>query len=287
MKRIIAALFVFALISVASSTRAQVINCPSGFASTGACGVGVYAGGKSFQVVGSGSSPALVGSQVELIPAGATHAAQSLNYQKQVKVQAFTSTFAFVPNGQNIAFVIQNSNNNPDFNGPIFSAGAGCEAGFFQAFSQPSPPNNVFAMQFDSYSPLVLNESFTHSSVQIYRSGTSPCLPNDGGNNYPTTYKISTSPVPLNSPSGSQNTTTGHTYSATVTYDGSHVNLNLYDVTAGGSCPGSNCFTHTWNNVAIPTWVGGNTAWVGFSAATGLTSIAPLYVNAFVYAAKQ
>ena len=169
---------------------------------------------------------------------------------------------------QNVAFVLQNSNNNPYFNGASFSSGAGCEAGFYQAFNQ-APPNNVFALEFDSWAYLGSVQSFSYSSVQIYQSGQSPCNPNDSGPGYVLIDKISTSPVPLNSPASSQGTSTGDTYSATVTYDGSNFTLNMYDVTAGGSCPGAKCFTNTWSNVNIPSLVGGNTAWVGFTAATG------------------
>jgi hypothetical protein len=219
---------------------------------------------------------------VELIPNNATHAALSLNYQTQVNVQRFTSTFTFVPNNDNIAFVIQNSNNNPDFNGRDFSAGGGCEAGFYQAFNQ-SPPNNVFALEFDNWSYLGSVQSFTYSSVQIYQSGQSPCNPNDSGPGYVLIDKISTSPVALDSPANAQGTSTGHTYSATLAYDGSNLTLNLYDVTAGGACPGPKCFTNTWNNVNIPSWVGGNTAWVGFTAATGETSTYPLYIGSFSF----
>ena len=269
-----------------SSAYAQsVFNCPSGFSSSGSCGVSVIgAGGRQpFALVGStsGSNPGFNGSQINLIPNGTTHAALSLNYQTLVNVQGFTSTFTFVPNGQNVAFVLQNSNNNPDFNGASFSAGAGCEAGFYQAFNQ-APPNNVFALELDSDSELTLNSSFTYSSAQIYQSGQSPCLPNDNGPGYTPITKLSTDPVPLDSPASSQGTSTGDTYSATVTYNGSNFTLNLYDVTAGGSCPGASCFTHTWS-VDIPSLVGANTAWVGFTAATGETSTYPLYIASFSY----
>ena len=271
--------------TTSTSSSTPVFNCSSGFASSGSCGVGgLISGSGPFEAVGTqnGYNPSLSGSSVILAPAGADHTALSLNYQTQVNVQAFTTSFTFVPNGQNVALVFNNSNNNPTFNGAAFSAGAGCEAGFFQAFSQPSPPNNVFALELDSYSPLILNGSFAGSSVQTYVSGTSPCLPNDSGNNYPTTSKISTSPVNLTT--GAQNTTTGHVYSATVTYDGSNLTLNLYDVTAGGSCPGASCFTKTWTSVNIPAAVGSDTAWVGFTEGTGtVVPPAPLYVSSFAY----
>ena len=208
-----------------------------------------------------------------------------MQYQTQVNVQAFTTSFTFIPNGQNVSFVLNNSNNNGGDNTYSFASGAGCEAGFFQAFQSPAPPNNVFALEFDSYSLLYATApSFTYSSVQWYQSGTSPCDPDDGGDTFPTLTKISTSPVPLNSPTNSQGTTTGHTYSATITYDGSNLTLNLYDMTAGGSCPGASCFTHTWTGVNIPSAVDGNTAWVGFTAAVGtVPNTKPLYVNSFSY----
>ena len=47
--------------------------------------------------------------------------------------------------------------------------------------------------------------------------------------------------------------------------------------------PGTKCFTNTWNNVDIPSWVGGNKAWVGFTAATGETSTRQLYIGSFSY----
>jgi Chitobiase/beta-hexosaminidase C-terminal domain/Legume lectin domain len=270
------------IVGALGSASAQ--SCPSGFSSSGSCGVSLPgAGGQPFAVVGTanGSTPSLSGSRVDLIPSGTTHAAMSLNYQKLVNVQGFTANFTFVPNGQNVAFVLQNSNNNGVYNGASFSSGAGCEAGFYQAF-QPTPPNNIFALELDSWSYLGSVQSFSYSSAQIYQSGQSPCNPNDSGPGYYLTDKISTSPVPLNSPAGSQGTSTGDTYSATVTYNGSALTLNLYDVTAGGACPGAKCFTQTWN-VDIPSWVGGNTAWVGFTAATGETSNYPLYIDSFDY----
>jgi hypothetical protein len=214
-------------------------------------------------------------------------------YQTQVNVQSFTSTFTFVPNGENLVFIINNSTNNPfGFNNNAFSAGAGCEADFFQGYNQTNPPNNVFALEFDSVNPLVNGNSFTYSSVQIYPSNPyvqCPCQPSVQGcgtnNSDSPITKISTSPVPLNFPAGAQETTSGDTYSATVTYDGNNLALDLYDVTAGGSCPGSSCFTNTWTGVNIPSSVGGsNTAWVGFGGATrDLPSSSPLYINSFVY----
>src|SRR3984957_1894269 len=240
------------------------------FSSSGACGVAQN--GAPF---GSISGRATVsGSQVLLLPSGITHQSAAIIYQTLVPDQSFSSTFTFVPYGQNVAFVLENSNNNPGYDENVFIGGAGCEGGFFQAFGANAPPNNVFALELDSYSPLTENASFTYSSAQIYQAGQSPCLPNDDGPNYYPTNKISTSPVPLNSPAGSPNTTTGDTYSATLVYSGSTLTLNLYNVTAGGSCPGASCFTQRWT-VDIPSWVHGTTAYLGLTAASGLTSSHP------------
>src|SRR5215469_14800797 len=281
------------------STQAQVINCPSGFASTGDCGVGFV--GSSPEAFLATDFPAFNGPALELIQANANHNAASLIYQTQLNIQAFTASFTFTTSGWAVAFVVQNSNNNPASNGYNFTAGAGCEADFFQGASaggQTTPPNNVFALDFDSYSPLVNGQPFSYSSVQIYQSDgittpapyvQCPCEPSIEGcgsnNSQSPINKISTSPVPLNSPANVMNTATGDTYSATATYDGSNFTLNLYDVTAGGSCPGSSCFTYTWTNVNIPASVGGPTAWVGIGASTGSNPIldVPLYIHSFVY----
>jgi hypothetical protein len=270
------AVMTFGMLIPSYGQDANGINCPSGFTSSGAC---------SFHLVGGGAEISLSGSKILLIKSGITHAASAAIYPTKVNDQAFTTTFDFIPNGQNIAFVLQNNNNNPGFDGVDFAAGAGCEGGFFQAFGANAPPNNVFALELDSYSPLTLTGSFTNSSVQIYHSGQSPCLPNDDGPNYTPIDKISTSPVNLTT--GRQDTTTGHTYSATLTYDGSSLKINLFDKTAGGSCPGTKCFTHTWDNVAIPSLVDGDTAFPAITGATGLTSLSPLFINSFSYTAGK
>jgi Legume lectin domain/Chitobiase/beta-hexosaminidase C-terminal domain/Bacterial lectin len=274
-----------------ATTSAQVINCSSGFAATGTCGVSyIGSGGQAFAVVGSpnGSTPAPSGSRVDLIPAGATHNAISLNYQTPVNVQAFTSTFTFVPNGWNIAFVLQNNTEGSgNGGGAIFSAGAGCEAGFYQAFVG-TPPNNIIAVELDASSPIANANgagypgTFTYSSAWAFTAGQSPCNPNDNQPNYAFIQKVSTSPVPLNSPVNSAFSTTGDVYSATLAYDGSALTLSLFDVTAGGSCPGASCFTYTWPE-NIPSLVGGNTAYVGLTGGTNQASQYPLLVDSFVY----
>jgi hypothetical protein len=177
-----------------------------------------------------------------------------------------------------------------------FSAGAGCEGSFFQGFNGTSPPNNTFAELGQTESLVSGGSGFTYSNVQYYDTGhsprhapnapgQSPCNPNLGGSNF--TYvgvrKISTSPVPLNKPVHAVNTTTGDTYSVTITYDGSNLTISLYDVTLGNSCPGADCFTHTWTNVNIPYIVGGNTAYVGLGGAMNQSVPNQLLINTWSY----
>jgi hypothetical protein len=278
------------------TTSAEVINCSSGFAATGSCGVSVdgYTA-NSFLVIGGPNVGAnLSGSQLNMIPSGSTHSAVGTIYQTAVNVQAFTATYTFVPNGWNIAFVIENNTNLSGNGGTsatvavpnIFAAGAGCEAGFYQAFSG-APPNNILALELDQQSPLAntngLYLPFTYSSTQIYSAGESPCNPNDYQPNYTWYPKYSTSPVPLNSPANGAGTTTGDTYSVTLTYNGTTLAMSMYDVTAAGSCPGAACFTYSWP-VNIPSLVGGNTAYVGFTGGTNTTSAYPLVVKSLTYA---
>ena len=294
-------MFLLCAVPAAATT---IFNCPSGFTTTageGNCGVNPGTGTNRDFWYGPNSLGSLVGTQLQLIPANGTgHEAAGFIYQTLVNVQAFTSTFTFIPNGQNLALTFNNSTNNPLFNTNIFNAGAGCEGAFYQGYSQTNPPNDVFAMMFDQVNPLTNGAAFTYSSIQIYRSDISvggslppyvacPCINSVEGcgtNNSNTgdIPKLSTSPVPLNSPVNTWLTSTGDVYSATVTYDGSNFKLSFYDVTAGGSCPGASCYTNTWTSVNIPASVGANTAWVGFQGATrNVAPPYPLFINSWSY----
>lgn len=295
--------FGFTASSVVSSTftATSVFNCGSGgFTTTNTpCGVGglIAGSGTAFKVIGTqnGATPSVTGGNVIIANPGVTHFALSMMYQTAVNVAAFTTTFTFIPNGQNMAFMLNNCANNGatgagtcgGFSLANFSSGASCEGDFYQEYSPNPFPYNVFALMFDQYAPLS-GSSFSYSSAQIYQQNQSPCIPNPGGpivQPYWQTTKFSTSPVPLNSPATSRGTTTGDTYSSTLTYDGSTLTLNLFDVTAGGSCPGASCFTQTWSNVSIPSQVNGTTAYVGIGGSTGTASIGNLEVTSWTYSA--
>lgn len=271
-----------AFLLLATAASAQSISCGSGFTSSGACATSATVGAAAWGLYSGGS---LSGSQVNLVPSGSTHNGYALIYQTAVSSQAFSTTFTFVPNGYNLSLVLENNTQTGAAPvGPGFASGAGCEAGFYQSVNPGA--NNLFALELDSYSNTASGGSFTYSSAQIYEQNQPPCNPANGGEVYfwGPTQKVSTSPVPLNSPSGTQGTTTGDTYSATVTYDGSTVTLAMFDVTAGGSCPGASCFTQSWSNVSIPSLVGSTTAYIGLTSGVGTTTSSPLYIKTFTFA---
>jgi hypothetical protein len=304
----------FGTISIVQVANAQsstaIFNC-SGFAPTGGSVTGncetTFGSYSSpyFVMTGAfnGNNPSVTGTSVKLIPAACQHCAGALNYQQLVNIQKFETTFTFVANGWNIAFVANNSDNNPSGNLANFSAGAGCEGGFFQGFAQSAAPNNVFALMYDQYSGLVAgSNSFTDSGVQYYSAGQSPCNPNLGGTDF--TYaginKVATAPVHMNSPQNATFQTTcsnctpstsgvatGHTYSVTITYDGNTLTADMFDVTAGGTCTpvtSGTCSHVTWSGVNIPSMVGGNTAYVGLATSTADNdSSTPLLIHTFSY----
>ena len=73
---------------------------------------------------------------MNLVPVNSDHAANNLNYElAAVNVGQFSTTFTFVPDGQNVSFVLSNNTNaGAAFlaAGGSFSAGASGEGSFFQ-----------------------------------------------------------------------------------------------------------------------------------------------------------
>ena len=88
-------------------------------------------------------------------------------------MQAFSTTFTFVPNGMNLAFVIKNNTNDDAANAgtSYFSAGAGFEGGFYQGSGQGNglPVNHIFALMLDSAQP---NGIFSTVLCRYIRKGS-------------------------------------------------------------------------------------------------------------------
>ena len=223
------------------------------------------------------------GAAITVIPASPGHDSNNLNYRTTVNVQAFDTDFVFVPQGQNFSIIFNNSTNIPGYDGNEFSSGAGCEAGFFQADLAPTAPssqNFVFAAKAaDSQNSLTYaNSFFTVSGVQIYESQINPCLPNQSvaaGWVYLATNEISTGPAYQQGTVGQQFSVNGDTFNAHFTYTGKSLTLQMYDVTLGNTCPGANCFAYTWQNVDIPSILGGTTSFIGLGGGTNQTTLLP------------
>jgi hypothetical protein len=284
------------------TTGTPVINCPSGFTtSAGPCSISANAGTAIFFSTNeSHGGSALSGTSQVVVPTGCDHCGYTNSVQTPVNVQAFTVAWTFVPNEYNGAIVFQN-NTNDDASGAIcsgtncaFTAGAGYEAGFFQAFGSHGSTNYTFALEFyDNHSfqscttKTCSGAAYTGSTAQIYQSQQPPYNPNYGTEPwYWTTDKILTSPVQFSSPATTQGTTTGHTYSATLTYDGTTLTYDVYDVTAGGTCTpitSGTCFSQSWANVNIPSIVGSNTAYLGIGGGSNAPSANPYLLNSLVY----
>lgn len=166
-----------------------------------------------FEIPGSFAAEASIENGVVYLSRGdGGHLGTNMVYQRQVNARAFEATFTFVPSGKNIALVLQNSSYNSwGFYGKNFNSGAGCEAGFFQAFTGGDPAvDKIFALAIMQDMPLLsvndnpANDYFTYSSAMIYKTGESPCSSmitpvwaNETPFSIPT--KISTYPVALNS----------------------------------------------------------------------------------------
>jgi len=266
------ALAVAALGTASAAHGQNVFNC-SGFSSSGTCGTAfIYPLNENFDVTGAtnGATPELSGASIVLAPSGTQHEAMNLNYHVPVNIQAFTTTFTFQSNGWNFSFVIENDDDQGGVPGASwddgFSSGASCEGSIFQG---PNPttgvlqwPFNILAVELDQFNDS-LGAPFTYSETQVYQQGQNPCNPNSESSlDYWTTPKISMSPAIV--------TNGTDTYSETVTYDGTDLTMSVYDVTAGGSCPGPTCFTQTWSAINIPSLVGGP-SFTGTISGTTLT----------------
>ncbi len=95
------------------------------------------------------------------------------------------------------------------------------------------------AVKFDLYS----NNGEGPSSTGLFVNGVDPVLPS-------------------NDMSGSIDLHSGHVFRVHMTYDGTNLSMTITDATTSGS------FTQSWP-INIPSTVGGNTAYAGFTAATG------------------
>jgi hypothetical protein len=219
-------------LSIAAQAQSYVFQCgsvnnwsTSSFPSNG-CGVqdSPYpTPGTNFTNINGNSS--LTSTNLQLVPALGGHNSWGLIYGTPVTDTSFISNFTYTGNGYNIGFTLNNAYTpGGSFDFPwALNAGAGGEGGFAQSAQSDGTwymPYNVFAIQLDSYSPLTNGGSFSYSSVQLYQDPQVAYMPIVTGNpDYIPMYstnKISTSPVPLNTPSSTQAGVAGSAFTASI-----------------------------------------------------------------------
>ncbi|HUE42328.1 MAG TPA: chitobiase/beta-hexosaminidase C-terminal domain-containing protein, partial [Candidatus Sulfotelmatobacter sp.] len=176
---------------------------------------------------------------------GGIQQAGSAFFNTPVNIQSFTTDFTMqlsnaVADG--MTFAIQNV-------GPTALGPAGGGLGYgpdLPANPDPSPNTpiaNSVAVKFDFFS----NAGEGNDSTGLYTNGASPTTP---------AVDLSSTGIRLNS---------GDTMSVHLAYDGTNLSLTITDTVANAT------FTQTWP-INIPQTIGGNTAYVGFTGATGGSS---------------
>jgi hypothetical protein len=227
-------------IAVASGLQNSVVanglyTIQSGATSAINFGSGFTPGGMNFV----GKSVSLNGTRLRLTNSGYTEAAAAW-YPTPVNVQAFSTDFSFqqVPGSNPIAdgmtFTIQNAGLSA-----VGPDGGGLGYGAFLPGDTPGIPTSV-AVKFDLFS----NDGEGDNSTGLYTNGASPTKP-------ATTL------------GGGVNLQSGDIFAVHITYNGSTLTMTITD-----TANTSDTFTTSWP-VNIPSTVGGNTAYVGFTAGTG------------------
>jgi hypothetical protein len=169
---------------------------------------------------------------------GGTSEASSAFFNTPQNVQLFTTSFSFQltnPNADGMTFTIQNTGLTA-----LSGNGGGLGYGSF------SPSNGIVgigksvAVKFDLFN----NAGEGTNSVGLYTNGASPTVP----------------AVTLG---GGVNLHSGDVFNTQITYNGTTLTLTITD----SSVP-ADTFTTSWT-INIPSTVGANTAYVGFTAGTG------------------
>jgi hypothetical protein len=244
-------------VSVGSTETIQAIAVATGFTNSnvGSAAYTINSGGGSTTInYGSGFTAAgltlngvaaLNGTRLRLTNSGANQAGTGW-FSTPVSVSSFTTDFTFQLGaigssayGNGMTFVIQNTGTSAI--GPTGGGlGYGPDNTTNASPSANTPIAKSVAIKFD----IVNNAGEGTNSTGLYQNGASPTMP----------------AVTLG---GGVNLRSGDTFKAHVTYDGTTLTLALTD-----QVNTTQTFTTSWT-VNIPSVVGGSTAYVGFTGATG------------------
>ena len=243
-------------LSIGATTTIKAIGTTSGLTDSpvstgtytidlgGVTSIGLGAGFSPGSMVTNGSAK-LNGTRLQLTDAGASEAASAW-YPVQANIKTFTTDFTFQisggssPTADGMAFVIQA--NSPTVIGPL---GGGLGYGPDTPTGVAPSIGNSVAIKFDLYS----NSGEGVNSTGLYTNGQSPTTP---------FIDLTGSAIDLHS---------GHLFAVHLAYDGTTLTETITDTVTNGT------FTHAYA-IGIPATIGGNSAYVGFTAGTGgLTAI--------------
>jgi Legume lectin domain len=180
-------------------------------------------------------SAALSGTHLRVTNGGQTQAGSGW-FTTLVNVQNFTTDFTFQlinPNADGMTFAIQNSSL-----GALGACGGGLGYGTDSCSSQPGIPSSV-AVKFDLFS----NHTEGNNSTGIYTDGADPT-------------------IPATTLGNGVNLHSGDVFKVHIAYDGTTLTMTITDTVTNAT------FTTSWA-VNIPSTVGANTAYVGFTGGTG------------------
>jgi hypothetical protein len=219
------------------SSAAYVIN------STSVTAVNLGTGFSTGNMILNGSAT-LNGTRLRLTDGGGSEASSAW-FNVPVNVQQFTTRFSFQttggtsPTGDGFAFVIQGGASNAV--GPVGGGlGYGPDNIANPSASTNAPIAKSIAVKFDMYS----NAGEGVNSTGLYTNGASPTAPS---------VDLTNSGVNLH---------TTDVFNVVMSYDGANLTMTITDATTNAA------FTTSWP-VNIPSTVGGNSAYVGFTGGTG------------------
>ena len=241
-------------ITVGSTETIQAIAVASGFFNSNVSSA-AYTINPSVVAVNLGSgftggamilngSSSLNGTRLRLTDGGANEAASAW-YSSAINVQQFTTSFSFQitggsnPTADGFAFVIQGSSSTAL--GPSGGGlGYGPDNPTTPSSSANTPIGKSIAVKFDLYS----NAGEGVDSTGLYTNGASPTTPF------------------VDMTSSNVNLHTTDVFNVQLSYDGTNLTMTITDATTSAT------FTNVWP-INIPSTVGGNTAYVGFTGSTG------------------
>src|SRR6185437_3814326 len=235
-------------ITIASATTIQAIAAASGFANS-AVGTASYSNqstssGINFASGFTGAAGSMAfngisqldGSRLQ-ITNGGMNVRGSAFFGTPVSIQSFDSTFAFkLTNAGADGFTFTIQNNSPQAIGP---GGGGLGYGPDHAGGTGGIANSL-AVKFDLYS----NAGEGSDSTGLYINGASPTLPSTD---------LTNTGINLHS---------GDTMSVHMTYDGTTLAMTITDTVTNAS------YSISWP-INIPSVVGSNTAYIGFTGGSG------------------